>query len=69
MLYSTLNFNHDFISNCSGCSVKGKDERYLENRLISSSMAFSETLKTSDVSRKRRFSVGTKPSKKMLMPE
>ena len=53
----------------SGGGERRKDEGYLENRLISSSMAFSETLKTSEVSRKRRFSVGTNPSKKMLMPE
>ena len=41
---------------------------YLHILLISSSIAVSATLKVSDASRNLRFSVGTNPSRKMLIP-
>jgi len=41
---------------------------YLHNLLISSSMAVSATLKVNDVSLNLKFSVGTNPSRKMLIP-
>ena len=41
---------------------------YLHVLLISSSTAVSATLNVNDTSRNRRFSVGTNPSKNILMP-